>query len=159
MDALLGLRMTGKIVQSNGRWMVVFPDATAMRELLGDIVRAEFNNAFGTDYKVVEPLSWKYFEALSENNGLHITLKEKPQNTTEAVSVTITGHALFKERAYISNLGGVWTKGFVVLLVSVDSPTTLKCDEPCHISIGQSVKKTHSDLKHEKTLSDLGLNE
>lgn len=159
MDALLGLQLTGKIVQSDGRWMVVFPDAAAMRELLRDIVRAEFKDEFGTDYKLVEPLSWSSFEALRENNGLHITLEETPKDTTQAVFVTVTGHAVFKERAYVSNLGGVWTKGFVVLLVSVDSPKTLKCNEPCHVSVGQSVKKTQHDLQHETRLSDLGLNQ
>lgn len=155
MDALIGLELTGKLVESDNVWMVVFPDAGELRKLLREVVESEFGESFGQDYKVVEPLSWSAFPELRKNNGLHITLSEKPKNTSQNVVVTVTGHALFKEKARWSNLGG-WTKGFVVLLV--DTPKTLKCsDGPCHISVGQSLKKTDDELKHDQTLKTLGL--
>ncbi len=121
--------------------MVVFPKETTLKTQLVKAVAAEFRDRFGADYKVVDPLSWSQFKVLQESNGLHITLNREPKDPTRQVSVTITGSAIFAEPPRLSGFG-VWTKGFVVLLVKIDSPNDLECDAPCHISIGQAVKKT-----------------
>ena len=155
MDALYETQeLDGKVVQSGNKWMIVFPDAGPLRELIKELLAAQYSRGFDKKFKLVEPLSWHHFETLSQNNGLHITLLRKP--LVQHVKVKITGSVVWTEETYASGIPPyAETKGFIVLLVNV-SPK-VPCDEPCHISIAQIVRKSQKDVKQEKLLTESGL--
>jgi hypothetical protein len=143
-DEFIGQQLQGELVNSEDKWMIVFPEFSSLKKLFLEAARESVQSTQGI--KVVPPLSWSAFPVLKKNGGLHITLRSKPSENVKdlPINVTITGSAAWFENAYRSSLSKVPDQlryGFFVLLVSIDDNDILKlkCDPPCHITIGQYV--------------------